>query len=375
MLSGAAAALGILLFLLGPVSGAHPEAVGDSDIIPGRYIVLLKGPGSPRAVTARLGLQPRVVYEHSLWGFAGRFSEEAVRRLAADPAVLSIEPDRIVTLDDQALPAGIDRVDADLSAVAMIDGVDDALDVDIAIIDSGIDPTHPDLRVAGGVRFIGEDCAGGMWADDAGHGTHVAGTAAAIDNSIGVVGVAPGARLWAVKVLNQNGSGTVSCIIAGVDWVTAHAATIEVANMSLGGSTNTALCQAIASSAAAGVVYAVSAGNSHADASTRTPANCADVLTTSAIADFDGMPGGLNPQTYQGSSCTMTGDDIFACFSNYLRDHERHQHGRAPRDGSRGPRHRGARQADGRRWRRRRAGASRRRWGCSGWTLGLQRRP
>jgi subtilisin family serine protease len=303
--------------------GAHAEDAAKGDIIPGRYIVLLKESRSPRVAAARHGLRPQVVYESALRGFAGHFSDQAVRRLRADAAVLSVEPDRLVTVDDlhasssQTLPTGIDRVDADLNPAAKIDGVDDPLDVDIAIIDTGIQPDHPDLRVAGGVRFLGEDCSGGSWADDHGHGTHVAGTAAAIDNSIGVVGVAPGARLWAIKVLNQAGQGPLSCVIAGVDWVTANAETIEVANMSLGGVSSPILCQAITASADAGVVYAVAAGNSAMDAGFFSPANCPDVLTTSAIADFDGQPGGLNPQTVEFSFCTVTGDDVFACFSNW----------------------------------------------------------
>jgi len=318
LLSGGAVAFAVLFLLFGPASGGHPEAAADSDIIPGRYIVVLKKSASPSAVASRHGLRPQVVYKSALRGFAGSFSDKAVRRLRADPSVLLVEPDRVATVDDaQTLPFGIDRVDADLNLTAKIDGVDDPLDVDIAIIDTGIQLDHPDLRVAGGVRFIGSDCAGGSWADDHGHGTHVAGTAAAIDNSIGVVGMAPGARLWAVKVLNQNGSGSLSCIIEAVDWVTANAATIEVANISIRTSPSTALCQAITTSAAAGVVYAVSAGNNATDASSQSPANCPDVLATSAIADFDGQSGGLDPRTVGFSLCTMTGDDIFACFSNY----------------------------------------------------------
>jgi len=323
LLSGGAVAFAVLFLLFGPASGGHPEAAADSDIIPGRYIVVLKKSASPSAVAARQGLRPQVVYKSAIRGFAGSFSDEAVRRLRADPSVLSVEPDRIVTTYDlsasssQVLPTGIDRVDADLNPAAKIDGVDDQLDVDIAIIDTGIQPDHPDLRVVWGVSFVGTDCAGGSWADDAGHGTHVAGIAAAIDNSIGVVGMAPGARLWAVKVLNQDGGGYMSCVIAGIDWVTANAAIIEVANMSLGGPSSSAMCQAITASAGAGVVYAVAAGNSLMDASFFSPANCPDVLTTSAIADFDGQPGGLNPQTVETPLCTVTGDDVFACFSNY----------------------------------------------------------
>jgi CSLREA domain-containing protein len=317
LVCGSAVAFAVLLLLLIPAPRVHTGAAADGDIIPGRYIVVLKKSGSPSAVAARQGLRPQVVYESAVRGFAGSFSDKAIRRLRADPSVLLVEPDRVATVDDaQTLPFGIDRIDADLSFPAKIDGVDDPLDVDIAIIDTGIQLDHPDLRVAGGVRFIGSDCAGGSYADDYGHGTHVAGTAAAIDNAIGVVGVAPGARLWAVKVLDQNGSGSLSCMIEAVDWVTANAATIEAANISVRFSPSAALCQAITASAAAGVVYAVSAGNQAKDASSQSPADCPDVLSTSAIADFDGRPGGLNPQTYAGS-CTITGDDIFACFSNY----------------------------------------------------------
>jgi subtilisin len=114
------------------------------------------------------------------------------------------------------------------------------VDVDVAVIDTGVDFQHPDLNVVGGVNCatggpFNSTCSSGG-DDDHYHGTHVAGTIAAIDNGSGVVGVAPGARIWAVKVLNSRGSGYSSWIIAGIDWVAANAGTIEVANMSLGGS-------------------------------------------------------------------------------------------------------------------------------------------
>lgn len=106
------------------------------------------------------------------------------------------------------------------------------MDVDIASIDSGIDRTHPDLNVAGGINFAGG--ASSYFNDGFVHGTHVAGIAAARDNGIGVVGVAPGARVWGVRVLGNTGAGSLSNIIKRVDWVTQNAATMEVANMSLG---------------------------------------------------------------------------------------------------------------------------------------------
>jgi subtilisin len=127
------------------------------------------------------------------------------------------------------------------------------------------------------------------------------GTAAALDNGVGVVGVAPGARLWAVRVLDDAGSGSWSSVICGVDWVTAHASTIEVANLSLGGPGETG-----------GVTYTVAAGNSAVDVSTQVPASFPEVITVSAVADFDGRPGGLGKAT-----CRADEDDTIADFSNY----------------------------------------------------------
>jgi subtilisin family serine protease len=182
------------------------------------------------------------------------------------------------------------------------------VDADVAIIDTGIELTHPDLNVFKNVTYVRRTSSGN---DDNGHGTHVAGTVAALDNSIGVVGVAPGARLWGVKVLDKNGSGYTSDVIKGVDYVTANAASIEVANMSLGGGNSPSLNAAIASSVAQGVVYVVAAGNSAADAGNYSPANSPDVLCVSAIVDTDGTGGGLGPGTSYGA------DDTFASFSNY----------------------------------------------------------
>jgi subtilisin len=128
-----------------------------------------------------------------------------------------------------------------------------------------------------------------------------------------VVGVAPGARLWAVKVLNKRGTGYSSWIIAGIDWVADHADTIEVANMSLGGSGySQAEYDAIQGAVNAGVAFAVSAGNSDADASLYSPASFNNVLTVSALADFDGIPGGLG-----SSTCRTDQDDTLADFSNW----------------------------------------------------------
>jgi subtilisin len=211
------------------------------------------------------------------------------------------------------VPTGVRRIDGPLSGTISGNGAG-AVDVDIAVIDTGIDLDHPDLNVAGGVN-----CSTGTgYDDDNGHGTHVAGTAAARDNRAGVVGVAPGARLWAVRVLDDRGSGNWSSVICGVDWVTAHAADIEVANLSLAGPgpqgscNDGALREAICRSVESGVTYIAAAGNSAVDVSGQVPGSFPEVITVSALSDFDGLPGGLGKPT-----CEAGRDDTLADFSNY----------------------------------------------------------
>lgn len=134
------------------------------------------------------------------------------------------------------------------------------------LIDTGVS-SHPDLNVQSRINF-----AGGLDNDCNGHGTHVAGIAAARDNSTHVVGVAPGAPIVAVKVLDCNGSGQTSNVIKGVDWVTANATVPNaVANMSLGGGTSTAMDDAVRNSAATGILYAIAAGNNSGNACGYSP--------------------------------------------------------------------------------------------------------
>src|SRR5215213_7879791 len=161
----------------------------------------------------------------------------------------------------QTVPTGIRRIAADQNSQAAIHGDGGAVDVDVAVLDTGI-AAHPDLTIAGG-----QACTGEGTADGDGHGTHVAGTIGAQDNSFGVVGVAPGARLYAVKVLDNQGEGDYASIICGLEWVIDNAATIDVVNMSLGGSApettclNDALHAAVCNTILAGVTVVVAAGN------------------------------------------------------------------------------------------------------------------
>jgi len=291
---------------------------GGPDFIPGRYIVVLEDGVSPQDVTRGHGVVPDFVYSHALNGFSGQISPVALEELKQDPRVLLIEQDQKAYVSAQILPTGINRVDAEpVSSPSSFAG-----QVVVAILDTGVDYDHPDLNVVHKVDCAkrgpyNNQCYANQGDDGYGHGTHVAGTVAALDNNIGAVGVVPGADLWSIKVLGNDGSGWYSWIIAGVDYVTANANSIDVANMSLGGSKSTALNNAVENSIAAGVVYAVAAGNAAGNAANYSPASAPNAITTSAIADFDGVGGGLNDQTIVFSTCTEYTDDSFACFSNY----------------------------------------------------------
>lgn len=289
---------------------ATPDQAANAKI-PGQSIVVLKDTSRAQSVAdeARArGAEVMHVYNYAIKGFAIRAPEDVLQQIRNDPRVDYIEQDQAVAAFAQVTPTGINRIDADLSSTRSGNGAG-SVSVDIAIIDTGIDLKHPDLNVYKQVTFVKGTKSGN---DDNGHGTHVAGTAAARDNGIGVVGVSPDARLWAVKVLDRKGSGWMSDIIAGIDYVTQNASQIEVANMSLGCQcTSGALDTAIHNSVAAGVTYVVAAGNSAKDASTFSPANHSDVITVSAIADTDGRCGNLGASTAYGD------DDTFATFSNF----------------------------------------------------------
>lgn len=299
---------------LAVASALAPGATAAPATVSGYVVVLEPGSASPASEAARLasryGGQVGFVYSTALRGFSIRTTERAAAALASNPTVDYVEPDGVVSVAEQATPTGVLRVNAGTNVG--IDGSDDKrVDVDVAVIDTGIDFEHPDLYVVDGVSCLTGSClAGGD--DDHYHGTHVAGTVAALDNGLGVVGVAPGARLWAVKVLDRRGSGSNSGVIAGIDWVAGRAGTIEVANLSLGGSKSTALNAAVAGAVDKGVSVVVAAGNSAANAANYSPASEPKAITVSALADFDGAPGGGGPAT-----CRSDVDDTFANFSNY----------------------------------------------------------
>ncbi|HEV8623948.1 MAG TPA: S8 family serine peptidase [Acidimicrobiia bacterium] len=237
----------------------------------------------------------------------------------------AVQPMAIVGPSAQKVTAAVRRIGALRSPTARIDGHGGKVDADIAIIDSGVDRDHPDLNVAGGVN-----CAGGSpkaFDDDNGHGTFVAGVAAARDNAIGVVGVAPGARIWAVKVTDKSGVFTSASLICGLKWVLKHRPVIDVVNMSFENPQALGKCPnppaadpvhlAVCKLVKQGTTVVASAGNGARDATGLAMASYEEVITVSAFTDTDGRPGGKGkpPTCLPGGA--MEKDDTFAFFSNY----------------------------------------------------------
>lgn len=241
--------------------------------------------GALQALERAHGFRADHAYSAALRGFAARLTARQIADLENDPMVASIEPDGTMSVIAQTLPWGINRIDADISSTVAGDGTGTVTGVNAYVVDTGIDTAHADLNVVGHVNF-----AGGQNRDCHGHGTHVAGTIGAKDNTSDVVGVAPGVRLTGVKVLGCNGSGSTSGVIKGVDWVTANAVEPAVANMSLGGSVSTTLDNAVKNAATSGVFFAVAAGNSGANACNSSPARAGThngVFTTAATDSGD----------------------------------------------------------------------------------------
>ncbi len=188
------------------------------------------------------------------------------------------------------------------------------VNADIAVLDTGVSLTHPDLNVYRHVTFINGTSTGD---DDVGHGSHVAGIAAAKDNNQGIVGIAPGARIWAIKVCDSQGECKITDQIKGVEYAIQHANEIDVLNISIENPNSPALNSIINSAIKAGITVVVAAGNSGKDASAISPANDPNVLTVSAIADTDGKCGGLGPVVPPDFENKTIPDDSFAYFSNF----------------------------------------------------------
>ena len=324
-LLGAAPLVGTATAASGAPGPAPAPAVGTA----GHYIVVLKDQVPARFAAGqharRFGVTVGYVYSHALRGYSATVPAAELPALRRDPSVAFVAPDTEmhatatgpVTPGD-SVPTGVRRIGAATTSTAHA-----ASSVNVATIDTGVNLSHPDLNAVTGTNCVRR---GAPASDDNGHGTHVAGTIAARNNGSGVVGVAPGTRVYAVKVLNASGAGTASGIICGIDWVTANARAlnIKVVNMSLGGrglsdgncgrTIPDAQHLAICRSTAAGVTYVVAAGNNSGDLKWIVPASYSQVLAVTAEADSDGQAGG---RAAAPACRTSERDDRYASFSNY----------------------------------------------------------
>lgn len=277
--------------LIGVVAALAPATVAAA---PDRYIVVLKdGIPNPTAVAGEHGdrheVKPRSVYRHALKGYSAAIPRTRVEALRRDKRVDYIEPDSMMHAVGQTLPWGVDKVGADRSSTLAGNGWGAVSNAHAFVVDTGI-YRHTDLNVVDHVNF-----AGGSNGDCHGHGTHVAGTLAARDNASTVVGVAPGTRLTGVKVLDCEGSGRRSTMLAGIDYVTSRAPYTpgpDVANLSLEGKASLAVDDAVRRSAASGVLYAVAAGNEGAAACLGSPARAGagtsnGIVTVAATGPWD----------------------------------------------------------------------------------------
>lgn len=280
--------------------------------IEGQYVVVYKDQGTLRAaaeegfVAPEMVMQatrsifneasvvmrePEFVYGNALRGITVKLSNQEALQLQQNDNVAGVYPDMIITFGlptALAKPTPVPPAETTPWGITRVGGSSDGTGKTAWIIDTGIDLDHPDLNVdqTRGKSFVLKTA---LPDDDNGHGTHCAGIVAALDNSIGVVGVAAGATVVPVKVLNRKGSGTYSQIIAGVDYVAANAKPGDAANMSLGGSVYAPIDQAVLNLAAKGVKVAIAAGNESQNANNCSPArvNGTNIYTVSAMRSGD----------------------------------------------------------------------------------------
>lgn len=268
---------------IAPINYKGRKIASGGDIIPGQFIVTLAADANADDVIRTHGLKPIFVYRHSINGFAASMSDVARAGLAENHSVVTIEPDQKVYANagtQNGAVWGIDRTDQrTLPLSGSYSYLFTGSGVTAYVIDTGIRYDHAEF---GGRATAGFDAFGGTGADCNGHGTHVSGTIGGA-----TYGVAKDVNLVAVRVLDCNGSGSTSGVIAGVDWVAANHSGPSVANLSLGGGASYALDLAVHKMIESGVVTAVAAGNDNRDACNYSPARTTNAITVGASTSTD----------------------------------------------------------------------------------------
>ncbi|GAA4790083.1 S8 family peptidase [Streptomyces ziwulingensis] len=269
------------------LAAGSPTAVKDS------YIVTLKKDAGLKASSAAgkdlvegYGGTVKRTFKSALNGYTATLSATEAERLAADPAVAAVEQDQRVSIADTTqsnAPWGLDRIDQTSLPLSGTYTYPDSAGTGVTayVIDTGVRITHQQISGRAGYGYDAVD-GDTTAADGNGHGTHVATTIAGT-----TYGVAKKARIVAVRVLDNAGSGTTAGVIAGIDWVTANHSGPSVANLSLGGGASTTLDTAVRNSITSGVTYAVAAGNSNANASSYSPARVTQAITVGATTSTD----------------------------------------------------------------------------------------